>query len=120
MNPNRPLGSPELFLIGETSLPGFLPAPARILLLATPSTQPEAYCRHKRAIYPKPDDRFGLNQETDSGRLHDSSRRDFPPGERKTALHGTQTRFIETTLIHPAKPVMNPPLWFREFSFPKS
>ena len=51
MDPNRSLDTPCPFLIGEMRLSGILPASVRILFLA----------RHKQAISPKSNDRFGIN-----------------------------------------------------------
>ena len=40
MDPNRSLGTPCPFLIGEMRLPGILPASVRILFPATPRRSP--------------------------------------------------------------------------------
>ena len=68
LNPNRSLDTPCPFLIGEMRLSGILPASVRILLPATPRRSPlrlrlgEKHAAwHKRAIFPKSDDRFGFN-----------------------------------------------------------
>ena len=62
INPNRSLDTPSPFLIGNMRLSGILPSSVRILFPATPSADGKHAAWHKRAISPKPDDRFGIKR----------------------------------------------------------